>query len=158
MITHVPIIWELTSKLHRTSVTQGFLAGLVLCNLGASVRYFLWTSQLHTRIPSEPRFQLHTHTHTCYTKELFPNYLCNHFGCHSAWAEMSLTYPHRHFSPNRKTTVVSKIITPENLFFSKLIRRGVIYYAGNSLPQIIFAELIMRGSSVSHYVDRLFWG
>ena len=47
---------------------------------------------------------------------------------------------------------------PRKIIFSKLIRRGVIYYAGNSLPQIIFAELPMRGSSVSHYVDRLFWG
>ena len=50
----------------------------------------------------------------------------------------------------------SKMFTPEN--FPELIRRGVIYYAGNFLPQIIFVELIMRGNSVSHYVDRLFWG
>ena len=56
-------------------------------------------------------------------------------------------------------TVVSKIITPEILFFSELIRRRVIYYAGSFLPQIIFSELIMRGNSVSHYVDRrVFWG
>ena len=47
---------------------------------------------------------------------------------------------------------------PRNLFFSDLIRRGVIYYAGNLLPLIIVLELIMRGNSVSHYVDRLFWG
>ena len=33
----------------------------------------------------------------------------------------------------RGCIVVSKIITPE-IFFSKLIRRGVIYYAGNCLP------------------------
>ena len=38
------------------------------------------------------------------------------------------------------------------------LRRGVIFYAGNFLPQIIFVELIMRGNSISHYVDRLFWG
>ena len=55
-------------------------------------------------------------------------------------------------------TVVSKIITPRLIIFSKLIRRGVIYYAGNFVPQIMFVELIMRGNSVSHYVDRLFWG
>ena len=42
-------------------------------------------------------------------------------------------------------------------FFSELIRRGVIYCAGKILPQIILSELIMRGDSVSHYVDRLFW-
>ena len=41
---------------------------------------------------------------------------------------------------------------------SELIRRGVIYYAGNFLPQIIISELIMRGNSVSHYLDQLFWG
>ena len=34
-------------------------------------------------------------------------------------------------------TIVSKIATPEKLFFSELIRRGVIYYAGKCLPQII---------------------
>ena len=36
--------------------------------------------QLHKRILWELIFQLHTHI--CYTKELFPNYLCNHFGPH----------------------------------------------------------------------------
>ena len=46
---------------------------------------------------------------------------------------------------------------PRNFIFSELIRRGVIYYAGNFVPQIIFVELIMRGNSVSHYMDRLFW-
>ena len=56
----------------------------------------------------------------------------------------------------RKHTVASKIITPEKK--SELIRLGVIYYAGNFLPPKIFVELIMRGNSVSHYVDRLFWG
>ena len=55
-------------------------------------------------------------------------------------------------------TVVSKIIIPEILFFSELIRRGVIYHAGKCLPQIILIELIMWGNSVSHYVDQLFWG
>ena len=34
------------------------------------------------------------------------------------------------------------MITPE--FFSELIRRGVIYYAGNFLPQNILFELIMQ--------------
>ena len=47
---------------------------------------------------------------------------------------------------------------PRKIMISELIRRGVIYHAGNFLPQIIFAELIMRGNSVSHDVDRLFWG
>ena len=47
---------------------------------------------------------------------------------------------------------------PRNYIFSELIGRGVIYYAGNFLPQF-FLELIMRGNSVSHYVDRpVFWG
>ena len=57
---------------------------------------------------------------------------------------------------DRIVTVVSKIIAPE--FFSELISRGVSHYAGNFLPQIISVELIMRGNSVSHYVERLFWG
>ena len=42
-------------------------------------------------------------------------------------------------------------------FFSELIRRGVIEYGSKLLPQIIWFELIMRGNSVSRYVDRLFW-
>ena len=56
-------------------------------------------------------------------------------------------------------TVVSKIVTPEFLFFSEFIRRGVIDYAGKFLPPIFFCSLIMRGDSVSHYMDRpVFWG
>ena len=47
---------------------------------------------------------------------------------------------------------------PRKIMISELIRRGVIFYAGNFLPQINFVELIMRGNSVSHHVDRLFWG
>ena len=48
---------------------------------------------------------------------------------------------------------------PRIFIFSELIRRGVIYYAGSFLPQIIFVELIMWGNSVSHYVDwPVFWG
>ena len=36
MITHTySIIWEVMSQLHMTSVTQGFLAGILLYNLGA---------------------------------------------------------------------------------------------------------------------------
>ena len=35
MITHIFIIWELISQLHRTSVTHGSLAGIILCNWGA---------------------------------------------------------------------------------------------------------------------------
>ena len=50
------------------------------------------------------------------------------------------------------------MITPE-IYFSKLIRRGVVSYAGKFSPQMLFFELIMRGNSVSHYVDRpVFWG
>ena len=60
---------------------------------------------------------------------------------------------------NTQFTVVSIIITPEILFFSDLIWRGVIYYARKFLPQIIFVQLIMRDNSVSHYVDQpVFWG
>ena len=29
------------------------------------------------------KFSNYTHTHICYTKEMFPNYLCNHFRPHS---------------------------------------------------------------------------
>ena len=54
--THLFIIRELILQLHRTSVTQGFLAGILLCNLGASIRYFLCTCQLHTLIVWEFSF------------------------------------------------------------------------------------------------------
>ena len=30
--THIFMVWELISQLHRTSVTQGVLAGILLCN------------------------------------------------------------------------------------------------------------------------------
>ena len=40
-------IWELIAQLHRTCVTQGFLAGIVLCNWYAFIQCFLWTHQLH---------------------------------------------------------------------------------------------------------------
>ena len=35
-------------------------------------------------------------------------------------------------------TIVSKIIAPEFLFFSELIRRGVVYYASNFYPNLFF--------------------
>ena len=75
----------IVSQLHRTSLTQGCLTGIILCNSGASIRYFLCTCQLHTLIVRELIFWLHAHTHThiCHTKESFPNHLCNHFGPHS---------------------------------------------------------------------------
>ena len=41
--THIFIVWEQISQLHRTYVTHGFLTGIILCNLGAFIRYFLWT-------------------------------------------------------------------------------------------------------------------
>ena len=77
--THIFTTWELISQLHRTFVTQDFLAGIILCNSGASIRYFLCTCQLHTLIVWDLIFD---YTHICYTKESFPNYLCNNFGSH----------------------------------------------------------------------------
>ena len=40
LITPLFVIWELISQLHMTTVTQGFLARLLLCNLGRLIRYF----------------------------------------------------------------------------------------------------------------------
>ena len=60
--THL-MIWELISQLHRTSVTYGFLAGIILCNSGAFIRHFCECAnwQLHTSIVWELIFfQLHT--------------------------------------------------------------------------------------------------
>ena len=34
--THIFIVWELLSQLHRTSATQGLLAGILLCNSALS--------------------------------------------------------------------------------------------------------------------------
>ena len=68
-------------QLHRTSVTQGFLAEIIMCDSGASIRYFMCTCQLYTLIVWELHFS--DYAHICYTKELFPNYLCIHFGPHS---------------------------------------------------------------------------
>ena len=50
-------MWEVLSQLHRTSATQVFLAGIVLCNWGYCT--YIW-----------------------YTTE-FLNHLCNHFWPHS---------------------------------------------------------------------------
>ena len=36
--THMFIVWELISELHRRSVTQGCLAGIISCNSGTSTR------------------------------------------------------------------------------------------------------------------------
>ena len=48
------------SQLHRTSATQGFLAGILLCNSGVPIRYFLWTCpQLHGLSGNE--FSEYTH-------------------------------------------------------------------------------------------------
>ena len=40
---HMFIVWEFLLQLHRsrTSVTQDLLAGIILCNSGVSIRYFL---------------------------------------------------------------------------------------------------------------------
>ena len=38
--TQIFTIWELFSKLHRTSVTQGLLAGILLCNWAPPQRTF----------------------------------------------------------------------------------------------------------------------
>ena len=52
--TRIYFIWEF--------VTQGFLAGIILCNSGAFIdRYFLWMRQLHTLIVWELDFQLHAY-------------------------------------------------------------------------------------------------
>ena len=40
--THTLIIWELISQLHRTSVTQGGLAEILLCNSGPLYKVHLW--------------------------------------------------------------------------------------------------------------------
>ena len=70
--THIFIIWEISSQLHRGSVTQGFLAGILLCNSGASKRYVLCRRQLHTLIVRELIFLLHTHLlHKRIVSELF---------------------------------------------------------------------------------------
>ena len=44
---------------------------------------------------------------------------------------------------------------PRNFIFYELIRRGVIYYAGKFLPQIISFELIMRGNFILHHIMRI---
>ena len=74
--THIVIVWGPISQLYRTSVKQGLLAGILLCNLGASLRYSRWTSITHT---SSLRNN-YPIAHICYTKEQFPNHLCNRFG------------------------------------------------------------------------------
>ena len=51
----------ISCQLHKTSVAQGSLAGIILCNLGAFTRCFLWTRHLHALIVWELIFQLHTH-------------------------------------------------------------------------------------------------
>ena len=57
------MIWELIAQLHRTSVTHGFLAGIVLCNLGAYEGTFCErTDYTH---------ELSNYTHICYTKKCF---------------------------------------------------------------------------------------
>ena len=47
------IIRECISHLRRTSVTQGFLTGIVVCNSDASIRHFLCERQVRTRIAWE---------------------------------------------------------------------------------------------------------
>ena len=83
IITHTFLLFgNFVSQLHRTSVTQGFLAGVILCNSGVCIRYFLCACQLHTLSVGELIFRLCTHPlHK--RKELFTNYLCNHFGPYS---------------------------------------------------------------------------
>ena len=77
MITHTFFDFELISQLQRTSVTHGFLAGIILCNLVPSKGTFCERANY--------TYQLFGHsfsncTHICYTKKKFPSYLCNHFG------------------------------------------------------------------------------
>ena len=61
--THTSLSYlDLIYQLHSTSVTQGFPAGIIWCNSGASIRsFFLRMHQLHTRILSELIFQVHAH-------------------------------------------------------------------------------------------------
>ena len=83
MITHIFIVSKLIYQVHRTSVTHGFLAGILLCNSGA----YEGTSSVNAPITHMNclgiNFQVRAHLLHNYTRELFPNYLCNHFGPHS---------------------------------------------------------------------------
>ena len=70
-----------STLLHRTSVTQGFLAGIPLCNSGAFIGTFCECAN-YTLIVWGFIFQLHAHL---LRRELSPNYLCIHFGPHTPW-------------------------------------------------------------------------
>ena len=59
-------------------------AGIILCNSGAFIRYFLQTHHLHTLIVWKFLFQLHAHL---LHKRIVLNYLCNHFRPHSKFAK-----------------------------------------------------------------------
>ena len=58
--THIFMIWEVISQLHRTSVTQGVLAGIILCNWAPSPGTFCESAN-YTLIVRELIFQLPTH-------------------------------------------------------------------------------------------------
>ena len=72
MITRTVYYFGMISQLHRMAVTQGILAGIILCNSGASIRCFLWTpfgSWIYLQEVSGNYFS--TCTHICYIKNCF---------------------------------------------------------------------------------------
>ena len=60
-----------------------------------------------------------------------------------------------------RNTVVSKLIPRETMWFES-VRRGVLDYASNFLPQIIVLELVVWGGAILHHARlhgwKGFWG
>ena len=81
MNTHIFMIWELISQLHRTSFAQGFLAGNSFVHFGR-LHKLLAVNAPFTHTDELSGKQLSNCTHICYRKEEFPKHLCNHFGPH----------------------------------------------------------------------------
>ena len=80
MIAHTEFYyWGINSQLRRPSVTQEFLGGILLCNLGAFIRYFLRTCQLHNNCLGV-NFPI---AHTSATQKNCFRILCNHVGPHT---------------------------------------------------------------------------
>ena len=72
----------LFSQLHRTSVTQGFLARII-CVVRRLHEVLFSVNAPITRVYCLGIKFLIAHKHIGYTRELFPNNLCNRFGPHS---------------------------------------------------------------------------
>ena len=72
------ILFFENSQLHRASVAQALLAGIILYYSVASKWYCLQMRITHKN-SLRKNFPI---TYTSFTKELSPNYLCNHFGPH----------------------------------------------------------------------------